>query len=369
MMIQSLCLRNPCACLHTRVPSATLPIQGEQDLGPLPVHLPVGLSPIPNWGQGNQILLAIPVGGSMGKWGRLSAPLVEWPWTQWEDVDGPLPDKESPSDAWAIQQAFWLLVVFRLPLAQCEALGWWGAPPRLTGSALSISCPLLMPPALWFSVLQGRERPWLWPICCGPALGVGVLMGILCGLAGELQGCMAPWWLFAVVISWRPLFWVLWQVNQGQPQPRRGCSFRQENWTAPSPRFLPAPAKWSTTLSTSSPSPVPEPDLCPSPRARESWRGVAAGLSHPGRWVCSWLKENDRVPKWWRGFQSPILSPDKHFGGIPVWRVACWWATAFGLPATWLENDGSWTTPPCLGMLVQRDFLPLRDFGELRIME
>ena len=69
-----------------------------------------------------------------------------------------------------------------------------------------------------------------------------------------------------------------------------------------------------------------------------------------------------RVPGWWREFQSLIPSLDKHFRKVLVQRMACQQDAAFRLLAAQLEHNGSWTTPPCLGLLGQRDFLPLKGF-------
>ena len=118
----------------------------------------------------------------------------------------------------------------------------------------------------------------------------------------------------------------------------------------------------SSTPSATSASPVPQSNCHPSPQAKESWKGIDVDPNHPSRWICSYLKENCRVPEWWREFQSLILSPDECFRDILVQRMACQQVAAFRLPATQLEQDGSWTTPPCLGLLEQRDFLPPKDF-------
>ena len=64
-----------------------------------------------------------------------------------------------------------------------------------------------------------------------------------------------------------------------------------------------------------------------------------------------------------REFQ--LLVPSPWYEGISnvlVQRKACQQVTAFRLLATQLEQGGSWTTPPCLGLLEKRDFLPLGDF-------
>ena len=130
----------------------------------------------------------------------------------------------------------------------------------------------------------------------------------------------------------------------------------------PSPGSSPEPAKWNTTPSISSLFPVPQSDCHPSSKANESWKGVKADINHPNRWVFSYLKENDRVPEWWREFWSLIPSLNESFGDIPVQRMAHQQAIAFRLPAAQVEWEGSWTVPSCVGSLGWRDFPPPKDF-------
>ena len=69
----------------------------------------------------------------------------------------------------------------------------------------------------------------------------------------------------------------------------------------------------------------------------------------PGRWVSLYLQEHDRVPEWWREFQSLLCSKDECMSNIQVQGLAHQQATAFRLPATQLKKNGSWTAPTLPG--------------------
>ena len=148
------------------------------------------------------------------------------------------------------------------------------------------------------------------------------------------------------------------------PHTRGGsCSSRWGNQTTTSSRFFPRTCSSKAPLLVPLlPPPLPNLTATPPQRQRGLGRGIDADPNSPSRWVCFYLQENDRVPEWWREFQLLIPSLDESFGNVPVQRMTCQQAMAFRLPATQLEWDGSWTTPPCLGSLEQRDFLPLKDF-------
>ena len=105
-------------------------------------------------------------------------------------------------------------------------------------------------------------------------------------------------------------------------------------------------AKWITAPRSPSWSPAPWPNCYPSPRPRESVKRIDADPNQPGWWVCLYLQRHDRVPEWWREFQSLIPSMDKSTGDIPIQMMALQQAAAFRLPAAQLERDGSWTTLP-----------------------
>ena len=89
---------------------------------------------------------------------------------------------------------------------------------------------------------------------------------------------------------------------------------------------------------------------------------MKADPKNPGRGVCLYLKEHDRVPEWWREFHSLFHCKDKCLGDVQVQGFAHLQPTAFRLPAAQLGKDGLWTVPPCLGVLGCRDYLPLKDF-------
>ena len=124
----------------------------------------------------------------------------------------------------------------------------------------------------------------------------------------------------------------------------------------PVPGSSPEPAEGGTTSSASSPPPTHQSNCYTYPKAMESWREIDADPNNPSRWVCFYLQENDRVPKWCREFQPLICSPHKSFTDVPVQIMGCQHAVPFRQPATQLEWGGSWTTLPCLGLLDWRDF-------------
>ena len=49
-----------------------------------------------------------------------------------------------------------------------------------------------------------------------------------------------------------------------------------------------------------------------------------------------------------------------------VKELVCWQAAAFRLLVTQMEKEGSWTVPPCLGVLGQKDYLPPKEFQRPR---
>ena len=136
-----------------------------------------------------------------------------------------------------------------------------------------------------------------------------------------------------------------------------------------SPVSSPEPAEQITTPSISSPYPVPPSDCHPSMKAKESWKWVKADTDYPGRWLFSYLKENDRVPEWWREFWSLIPSLNKNTGNDPVQRIACQQAMVFRLLATHIEQDGSWTALPARGHWGEGISFPQKISRELRIIE
>ena len=110
---------------------------------------------------------------------------------------------------------------------------------------------------------------------------------------------------------------------------------------------------------------MPQPSHLLSRKAKKSWQGMEADPDNPGRWVCFYLQKHDRVIYWWREFWSLLCSTDECLGDVQVQELACQQAVAFRLPATQWEKDGSWTSPPCLGVKVLPS--PKRLQGNLRL--
>ena len=85
----------------------------------------------------------------------------------------------------------WQVAVFRLPLAQQKASGWWEAPPTLHG----LCCQDFLPPTTAsdpqdFPVVRQEKMlslAWALQVC---AEASGAKTGILCEAARELQQCM-----------------------------------------------------------------------------------------------------------------------------------------------------------------------------------
>ena len=93
-------------------------------------------------------------------------------------------------------------------------------------------------------------------------------------------------------------------------------------------------------------------------KAKKSQQGIKVNTTSAGQWVCAYIGENDRGPKWWREFQCLFQHP----GDSPIQRLACQQATAFWLPTAQQKKDGWWTAPPCLEVSGQRTYLPPKDF-------
>ena len=84
---------------------------------------------------------------------------------------------------------------------------------------------------------------------------------------------------------------------------------------------------------------------------------IKANTNSAGQWVCATL-EDDRVLEWWREFQWLFQCPSDS----PIQRLTCQQAMTFWLPTTQQKKDDWWTAPPCLQILGQRDYHPLKDF-------
>ena len=89
--------------------------------------------------------------------------------------------------------ACWHAAVFRLPLAQCKALEWWGAPPTFSGlHPMDFLSPTDASNLRYFCAMRKENTLALAQALQACANELGVPAGILCELAWELQGCMAP---------------------------------------------------------------------------------------------------------------------------------------------------------------------------------
>ena len=365
MMLQAPCLRNPYSFLPLRVPSIIPPIQEEPDLRPLPVHVPINPSPNSNQNQRNQIPSTTLISEQCGNGKDQPSLLVEGAKIQWEVVNGHSPIKGGPQQCWSP------------PMNLLEGGDIQAAPGPMQGFGV-VGCPTQVQwaPPLWFPIpywcLQHR--------------------GFMCHEGGEDPGLSpgAAGLCHRVRGPNRHSLWVSTRTSKvhGPPEDSQQwwhCWSLPSNthgrwtWTPPTleeeaallgketkpllvPGSSPKPAKWSITLSASSPSPTPQSN-CPPPWGKRSlrrelmliWIIPVDGFAFTSRPV-------PEVPEWWREFQLLIPSPDESFGEVLVQRMACQQAMAFRLTATQLEWHGSWTTLPCLGSLEWRDFLPLKDF-------
>ena len=100
--------------------------------------------------------------------------------------------REGLSDAEVLQWAHWQAAVFRLSLAQCKALRWWGAPTKLSGLCL-MDFPLpadASSPRDFHAVREEKSLALAWALqACAEELEVPA--GILCESVRELQKCIA----------------------------------------------------------------------------------------------------------------------------------------------------------------------------------
>ena len=168
--------------------------------------------------------------------------------------------------------------------------------PRLAGFAPKISCLSMRPPAPRISGSWGKRRPWPLPGCCRPA--PNNLAPHRCSMWCHVR----TWEVYGSPDD------LQWGWHSGSPPPE---AYQRGMWDLPTLEDeaillgkqieLPQvpgisgvePAEQITAPRASFP-------FHPSLRARESWQGIDADPNYPGRLVCFYLKEHDRVPEWWR---------------------------------------------------------------------
>ena len=117
------------------------------------------------------------------------------------------------------------------------------------------------------------------------------------------------------------------------------------------------------TLSTPAPSsPTPKPFHHFSWKIKKSQWGIEANPSLTSKWIQSFIGKKERVPDWWREFQSILYSKDEPCTNIQVKELAHQQTAVFRLPSTKLEKSGWCSTLPCLGVLRRKDDLPPKEF-------
>ena len=197
--------------------------------------------------------------------------------------------------------------------------------------------------------------------------------GVLCDVAPEMQGCMAP--LLALnsnKIVEASLLSPIGGECRTCPTPEEEdallgdieCDIKCEIELPQVPEPLEVceqvqQAEQTTTPTASLPSPPSQPDHLPSQKAKKSLeRATRADAISAAQWVQAYLEENDMVPKWWREIWCLLLYPSDS----PIQKLACQQAMAFKLPTIQLRKDGWWIPPPCLEVLGCRKYLPPKDF-------
>ena len=119
------------------------------------------------------------------------------------------------------------------------------------------------------------------------------------------------------------------------------------------------------------PSPPSKPSCLPSQKAKKSQQGIKANTTSAGQWICVYLEENDRVPKWWREFQCLLHSKDQCPGDSPIQRMA---PTSHSLVASCHTAKEGWLVDhPTLswdigaeGLSSLKDFHGTHDYSEVR---
>ena len=66
------------------------------------------------------------------------------------------------------------------------------------------------------------------------------------------------------------------------------------------------------------PSPMPKPSHYPSRKTKKSWQGTEANPTFTTELIWFYVEKNERVPDWWREFQSIHHSKDEHFNDDQV---------------------------------------------------
>ena len=304
----------------------------------------------------------------------MDPPLVEGTKGQWEvSMDTHLV-REGLGHSEALQGACWQVVAFRLPLAQYEALGSGDASPRYSrlytyGFSIPYWC-------LWPKGFLGHEAgedPGLSPGAASLCWRVGSHNRHSLQVSMRTSNVHGPLMTISSDdILEASLLKSMGEEHKTPPTPEKEATFWGEEVKLPKVPEISEdeePVEQSTALSASSHSPMPQPHHLPPGKAKTSQQGMKSDPYSPGRWVSLYSQEHDRVPEWWREFQSLLHSKDECMNDIQAQGLAQQQAAAFRLPATDLKKGGLWTALPCLGLLRCRNYLPLRISRELRIIE
>ena len=171
----------------------------------------------------------------------------------------------------------------------------------------------------------------------------------------------------------RPHFWNP-QVRNAEPGRGSGRGSHPPGWGTwaagglwgcilPECLEVPEPAEPSEQINTPTIfAPLsPTPSHHPFWRTKKSWWGTDGNPSLANKWIWSYVDKNKRVLDWWREFRSIHHSKEECCNNAQVKELAYWQAAAFRLPSTQREKEASWTVPPCLDVLGQKDYLPQKE--------
>ena len=268
---------------------------------------------------------------------------------------GPQIVQEGYNDLTGQNFTLWQAAAFRLPVVQQEASGWWDALP--THHRLSPQD--FLPPTTTSDFQINRQAKMLALAqalqACTEASGAET--GILCEAARELQQCMAP------LMTLRGDYIVEATLLRPTKEGLGPLPTLEEETALLSDEDEPAeePTEWTTTpVTPASSCPASILHSCPSQKGEKLER-IDVNPNNSSQWIQDHMKRDGRIPYWWEEFHPLDHSPDGHHDDAKVKTLAHLQAMAFCMPAAQKEVHVYWSTPPCLGVLGKREYLPSRD--------
>ena len=202
----------------------------------------------------------------------------------------------------------WQVGTFRLSTTQQEASRWWDVPPWFSG----------LHHYDFMLIANASNRKDFWVIRWEKTLALawalqacaeesGAPAAILCDTAWELQRCMAPLMTFnGDDIVEASLLKPTGEEQGTSPTLKEKAALLGKEVKPPEvlgslqeyqviPRFVES-AEQSTTPSASSSSPTSQCSHLLSRKDKKYWQRMEANPKNPGKWVCFYLQEHDRVP-------------------------------------------------------------------------